>query len=226
MAQLCECPVKARFIYDERRSRILRDMIPVIQTTFKNVPESDALRQLVSSEAAKLERFFDRITRCRVLVEKPHRHHLRGAPYQVHIELDVPGEVIVVGSTPSEHTALERGEVERVRKSEELDAVHKYASVALQDAFRRAGRRLQDYARREAGAVKIHESSPIGTVATLNDDFGFLRTTDEREVYFHRNSVLNDAFDHLRVGSTVRFVEEEGAKGPQASTVRLVHNVG
>ena len=32
------------------------------------------------------------------------------------------------------------------------------------------------------------------------------------EVYFHRNSVLDDAFEHLTVGSEVRFAEEMGRK--------------
>ncbi|MGO9847760.1 MAG: cold-shock protein [Methylocella sp.] len=54
------------------------------------------------------------------------------------------------------------------------------------------------------------------------DDYGFIETSDGREVYFHRNSVLDNAFDRLTVGSEVRFVEEIGQKGPQASTVRLV----
>ena len=47
-------------------------------------------------------------------------------------------------------------------------------------------------------------------------------TLDGREVFFHRNSVLDDGFRHLDIGTEVRFVEELGEKGPQASTVKLV----
>ena len=54
------------------------------------------------------------------------------------------------------------------------------------------------------------------------EGYGFIETADGREVYFHRNSVLDDAFEHLTVASEVRFVEEMGEKGPQANTVRLV----
>jgi cold shock CspA family protein len=43
-----------------------------------------------------------------------------------------------------------------------------------------------------------------------------------REIYFHRDSVLHDAFDRLAIGTEVTFVEEEGKKGPQASTVKPV----
>ena len=55
------------------------------------------------------------------------------------------------------------------------------------------------------------------------DACGFIETADGHEVCFHRNSVLDDAFDRLTVGSEVRFVEELGEKGPQASTV---HEIG
>ena len=51
---------------------------------------------------------------------------------------------------------------------------------------------------------------------------GFIETADGREIYFHRNAVLDGAYRRLRGGSEVRFVEVEGAKGAQASTVRLI----
>ena len=44
------------------------------------------------------------------------------------------------------------------------------------------------------------------------EGYGFIETADGREVYFHRNSVLDDAFEHLTVGSEVRFAEEMGRK--------------
>ncbi len=62
------------------------------------------------------------------------------------------------------------------------------------------------------------------TVARLDPsgEFGFLETADGREIYFHRNSVLNGGFARLAVGSRVTFAEELGEKGAQASTVRLL----
>jgi cold shock CspA family protein len=53
-------------------------------------------------------------------------------------------------------------------------------------------------------------------------DHGFLETPDGREIYFHRNSVLNAKFDDLVSGTEVAFAEEQGDKGPQASTVHVV----
>lgn len=46
---------------------------------------------------------------------------------------------------------------------------------------------------------------------------------------FHRNSVLNADFDQLELDDPVRFHEEAGEEGPQASTVhveRKVHAAG
>ncbi len=51
---------------------------------------------------------------------------------------------------------------------------------------------------------------------------GFIETADGNEIYFHKNSVLNDAFSRLKLGTAVAYVEEEGEKGSQASTVRLL----
>lgn len=53
-----------------------------------------------------------------------------------------------------------------------------------------------------------------------------MRTATSRlptgEVYFHKKSVLNDDFDHVKIGTEVTFVEEEGDRGPQASSVKFV----
>ena len=51
--------------------------------------------------------------------------------------------------------------------------------------------------------------------------YGFLTTPDGREFYFHKNSVLHDKFKNLKIGMKVRFVEELGEKGAQASTVKV-----
>ncbi len=58
------------------------------------------------------------------------------------------------------------------------------------------------------------------------EGYGFLRALDGREIYFHRNAVLNDDFDRLVVGAGVRFDEGLGEEGPQASTVQIVDKPG
>ncbi len=101
--------------------------------------------------------------------------------------------------------------------------------MALNDAFKRARRRLQDHARRMRGEVKSHEAPPIATVKRFDEagGFGFLETQDGREIYFHKNSLLNGSSLPVAPGTRVTFFEEMGEKGPQASTVRLLgkHNL-
>jgi cold shock CspA family protein len=77
--------------------------------------------------------------------------------------------------------------------------------------------------RRDDLRVKAHEPAPHGRIARLDraEGYGFIGTPDGREIYFHRNSVVNAGFDRLEEGDPVRFHEEAGEKGPQASTVHV-----
>jgi len=84
---------------------------------------------------------------------------------------------------------------------------------------------LQNYAKRQRKEVKTHEVIPHARVGKLFLDkgFGFLELPDGREIYFHKNSVMEVDFDQMEVGMEVHFAEEQGKKGPQASTVRPLH---
>ena len=130
-----------------------------VQITFRNLTPSEYLEAEIRERAARLDTYYERILECRVLVELPHRHHRRGNRFHVRIELKVPGEDIVVTQEPSPGPAIDNAETEDValalRKAEEAVPVHKYASVAVREAFDVARRRLQDYARRQRGAVKV-----------------------------------------------------------------------
>jgi cold shock CspA family protein len=177
-----------------------------LQIAFRNLEHSEAIEQMVREKAAKLDEFASRIMGCRVVVEVPHRHHARGNLYQVRIDLTVPGGEIVVNREPPLH------------------AEYRDIDVAVRDAFDAAKRQLEDYVRRQRGAVKAHDVPPHGRVTQLflEQGHGFLETADGHEVYFHRHSVLDGGFDRLEVGTEVTFAEQEGEKGPQASTVKPV----
>ena len=53
-------------------------------------------------------------------------------------------------------------------------------------------------------------------------DHGFILTATGTQLYFHRDSVTNGAFDKLAVGDPIHYVEEEGDAGPVATKVRVV----
>ena len=177
-----------------------------VQISFRGMEPSDAVEAKIRERAAKLDRFFDHIMGCRVVVESPHRRHHQGKLFHVRVDLTVPGGEFAVTREPAEHHA------------------HEDVFVAIRDAFDAAQRQLEDYARRQRGDLKTHEGPPTGRVAKLFPDegYGFIETPDGAEIYFHEHSVLDKAFDLLTVGSEVEFVEEQGEKGPQASTVRVL----
>jgi cold shock CspA family protein/ribosome-associated translation inhibitor RaiA len=199
-------------------------MIPPVQTTFRNMCPSIAIEEQIRAEVAKLATFYDRMTNCRVVIEIPHKHHRSGQHYHIRIDLTVPGSELVVMHEPSLRHAIQQMEVDRGQKDLEVDAPHDDLYVAIGDAFAAARRRLQDYASRQRGAVKGHVETPHARVVTLfpEEGYGVLETADGTAIYFHRNSVLHDAFDRLVIGMEVSFVAEEGDNGLQASTVRLV----
>jgi len=160
------------------------------------LPEQE---ELIRAAVAKLERFFPRLTACRVTVGVPNRYPT-GEPiaWAFRIALTVPG-----------------GELAVTRQAKPT------FRDALDDAFDAARRQLQDYAREVRGDVKTPTDLPQGTVTRLYayEGYGFLGGADGREIYFHRNSVPDKGFDKLVVGAAVRYVETEGEQGPQASTV-------
>ena len=201
-----------------------------LKIAFRNMEPSRAIEASVREKANKLESFYDRIMSCRVMVEAPHRHHHKGKAYQVRIDITVPGGELVINRAPKRLKTTKLPPSTRIEKdlSENHEpskhAAHEDIYVAIRDAFNAAGRRLQDYARRQSGAIKAHEPAAQGRVSKLfpEERYGFLETPDGREIYFHDHSVLQPGFDHVAVGTEVRFAEELGEKGPQASTVRVI----
>lgn len=177
-----------------------------LQISFRGMNPSDAVEARIRERADELDQYYDRVMSCRVVVESPHRRHHQGKLYHVRVDITVPGGEVVVRREPAERHA------------------HEDVYVAIRDAFDAAERQLADYARRQRGAVKLHAPASSGHVSKLfpSEGYGFIDTPDGRDVYFHRNSVLQDAFDRLEIGSEVHYVEEPGEKGPQASTVRLI----
>lgn len=175
-----------------------------LQIIAEDFPLSAAMEAEIRERAAKLETFYDGIIGCRIAVTAPITHHRKGGPFTVRIDLTVPGAELVVNRQEEEDLA-----------------------VAIREAFDAMRRRLEDYARRQRGAVKTHTPGPqTARVSKLfpQEGYGFLETPDGREIYFHSHSVLPPGFGHLEVGMTVRFVEEQGYEGPQASTVTIIHH--
>lgn len=171
-----------------------------LQISVRNVSLSDAAKGNIRDKAAQLDQYYDNITSCRVAVEAVNRSQRQGVLYKVRVDITVPGSELVVN-----------------RESDED------VYVAIREAFDAALRQVEKYARKQRSEVKVHETPPEAKVSRLfpEEGYGFIDNPEGYEVYFHRNSVLNGNFDRLEVGAVVRYVEEMGEKGPQASTVTV-----
>ena len=179
------------------------------EINYEGFTPSEAQRVLFQQKIEELENKFGRIIAGRISVKAPSEHHRTGRAYEITIRLRLP--------------AGKEVDVSKVRHADERHAKFQYA---VNDAFKRAHRQLQDHARKLEGLVKAHEPPPVGVVTKLFADHGFLETAEGLEIYFHMNSVLGGSFASLEAGSKVTFHEEQGEQGPQASTVKPLEKHG
>lgn len=183
-----------------------------LEVSYRGVEKTDAIETLVQEKVAKLEEVCDHISSCRVAIEKPHDRPRSGSPYRVRIDLTVPpGHEVVADSNPAE--GIQYSELETV----------------LRDAFDAARRQLAALNERQHQKVKTHEMQEMTALVTQlfpDQGYGFLKTLDGQEIYFHQNSVLNNDFDRLEIGTGVQFFVEQGEQGPQATTVKIVNKPG
>lgn len=180
------------------------------EISFRDIEPSDAVRSKIQERIERLERYSDDLIGCRVVVGTPHKSKSKGRIYQVSINLEIPGKDLVAN-----------------RHSEE-DHSHEDIYVAIRDAFDAIERQLKEWSEKRRGQVKKHDSQPQGTVSRLepDEDHGFITPrTGSGHVYFHRNAVLGADFEDLEVGTPVKYHEEEGDEGPQASTVHVLSDV-
>ena len=183
-----------------------------VQTTFRNIDASAAVAARVQEEAEKLDKYFRRITSCRVIVEAPHRYHRHGDSFHIRIELGVPGKELVVTHEPN----LKHEEQGEWHKRLEVEGPHQDVYMAIRDGFKAMRRQLRDYVRCLRHEVKTHHRVPHAKVSKLfrKERLRLHRDLGGPEIYFHKNSVANGAFEHLEIGDEVIFSEEAGDDSP------------
>jgi len=176
-----------------QRSEMEQDMDLEIST--QHIVVHPRCRQMIDRQLTKLNG--KGATLLRVHVTLVHsRHHTRGNE-----------EVRVLATTP--------GRVLRVQKSR--------ANIgdAIRAAFVALGKEIEADTAHRRSPERSYGPHFIGTISQLFGDrgYGFIRTTEDQEVYFHRDSLHNLAFTELREGQEVQFDVEQGDKGPQAARV-------
>ena len=172
-----------------------------LKITFRNVRKTPDIEALIGKQTAKLERVCNHIVSCRMAIEKPQEHQRTGNPFRVRIDVTVPPQ----------------HELVVIREASEGD-LHERLPTVLRGAF--------GVMRRQ---VKTHPEQEVGGFVSLllrREAYGFIKSLDGREIYFHKNSLPAGEFDRLEIGTGVRWAEEQGEKGPQASSLRIVDKLG
>jgi cold shock CspA family protein len=182
-----------------------------LEIAFKDVEKTPEVEADIRDRVDKLEQVYDQIISCHISVERPHKHQRSGSPYRVRIDVRVPPRHEIV-----------------VKQESGYGDMHDPLNIVLEKAFDSVERELEDVKERQRHEVKKHPDQEIQALVDKlfrQEGYGFLRELDTgREIYFHKNSVLHNHWKDLEIGTGVRFVEEMGNKGPQASTVEVVDN--
>lgn len=176
-----------------------------LELSFHGMEPSVTIRNKVHEHVDKLQQRYDDVTTWQVHVKGPIGS---AGLFEVSIEARVPGAELAVGRQPGDKNA------------------HSDALIALRDSFAAMERQLKKRHRQRSGEVKTHEGKPQGQVTRLFPDqgYGFVTVSEGIEVYFHRNAVIDGAFDDLDVGDTVELTIAygESPRGPQATSVRSI----
>ena len=167
-----------------------------LEIRFRQMDSSPAIEARIRKKAAELERFSDRITGCRVTVEKAQRRHHQGNLFRVRIEIDAPGkEVAVTHTGPRDHA-------------------HEDVYVGSATPFARGAPARGPCSRawRQDEGARGAAARPVRMV-DHEADFGFI-DTPEGEICFHRNSVVEGEFDDIAPGC------EFGSRSPSGRARR------
>ncbi|MBN1367925.1 MAG: HPF/RaiA family ribosome-associated protein [Dehalococcoidales bacterium] len=205
------------------------------EISIKGFEITAAIDNLLQNQITRLERVCGYITSIRVAIEKEQGRHQSGNPYRIRLDIRVPpnhemvvrrltvlhGEMKVSIEAESELEMAEKKRP-RFRKDEPLPA-------AIKNTFDSARRQLERIVERQRKEIKAHPQNQIkGFIEKLfrDDAYGFIRAIEGQQVYFHKHSVLRNDWERLQVGTGVRFIEEPGEKGLQASSLEIVDKPG
>jgi cold shock CspA family protein len=178
---------------------------------FHDMDRSEWVEDYIRERLQKLDRIADGLTSAEVIMTRAHGSHHKGNVYTVMVSLRLP---------PNHELAA--------KKERGVGDMQMELRPLIKSTFEAVERQLKAACQRRRNDVKRHGEEPRGTIEQIHPDgYGFIRALDDqRQYYFHRNSVLHDQFDSLNVGTEVRFNPEEGEDGPQASSVQVAGKRG
>ncbi len=182
------------------------------EVIFNGIDRSAWVENYVAERLGHLERFAQDITRCHVTLTREQSSQRKGNRYSVMVEVRVPRQ----------HDLA-------VKKQKQIHDMQTQLPAIINEAFGAIETQLKRTVARRRREEKAHNGQPHGMIEKLfaEEGYGFIRgLDDDRQFYFHRNSVLHNDFERLTVGTEVRFAAEQGEEGPQASSIQVVSKPG
>ena len=168
----------------------------------RNVELRKGWQTKIEEEKEKLVRHYaNYVLHLRVTIEAT-SHHKEGG-FEIKLIASVPNDTVVV---------TRKGENVRPLLIEAFDVL----SLQLKEILRKKRKDIKGMETESLGDKYgiIQKLSPL-------ESYGFITTSDQREIYFHENALKNINMDELAEGDDVVYGETLGDNGPQASWVRV-----
>lgn len=179
-----------------------------LEISFRGIEPDPVAEDLIRRKAAKLEQVYGRITSLRVSVDQNQKFQSTGRPFRVRLDINIPpgNEFVIKRETSGGH-------------------MHSDLLMIIRDAFTAARRKVKKISEKQQGKVKAHPEQQLNAVVARlfpEEDYGFLKSIEGRDIYFHRNSLVDRDLEELRPGDGVSFTAVLGDKGLQATSVHVV----
>lgn len=219
------------------------------EITLKNIRMTPLVDKLITRGIESLGKIHSNIISASILLEQAQGRHQVGNPMRMRIDIRIPDrpDIIVerlskgvrktanaLGRLQAELEQNEEPETESAQPVSRVPAAgqkkrEEPVGALIRRAFQSARRELEKTLQKQRGDVKTpaqQDNTAVVEKLLRQEQYGFLRTLDGQQVYFHKNSVLHRHWGRLTVGAAVRFTPQMGEKGLQASTVEIIAKPG
>ncbi len=167
----------------------------------RNVELRKGWQTKIEEEQEKLIRFYPNfVLHLRVSIEAT--THYKEGGFEIKLVATVPNDTVVV---------TRNAETVRAALTESFDVL----TLQLKEIQRKKRK-----SHKQPGQDVSTDSLGIIRKLSPHESYGFITSSDKRDIYFHENALKDLNMDDLTEGDSVSFGETVGDKGPQASWVR------
>jgi cold shock CspA family protein/ribosome-associated translation inhibitor RaiA len=167
----------------------------------RNVELRKSWQTKISEEQEKLIRHYPNfVLHLRVSIEAT---NYKEGGYEIKLVASVPNDTVVV---------TRNSETVRAGLTESFDVL----TLQLKEIQRKKRK-----SKKQPGEESAVDRVGIIRKISPQESYGFIMSSDKRDIYFHENALKNLSMESLSEGDSVIFGETTGDKGPQASWVKL-----